>query len=117
VSEKLAVTPKTKLRRIPKRGSYDLETIHKILDEGFIAHVGFTGAGEQTFVIPTGYARRGDELLIHGSSASRMMRALSEEIEICVTVTLRKRFLMPRRLRRGWMNHLARGFDARAQDS
>lgn len=88
MSEKLAVTPKTKLRRIPKRGSYDLETIYKILDEGFIAHVGFTGAGEQTFVIPTGYARRGDELLIHGSSASRMMRALSEEIEICVTVTL-----------------------------
>jgi hypothetical protein len=88
VSEKLAVTPKTKLRRIPKRGSYDLETIYKILDEGFIAHVGFTGAGEQTFVIPTGYARRGDELLIHGSSASRMMRVLSEEIEICVTVTL-----------------------------
>jgi hypothetical protein len=88
VSEKLAATPKTKLRRIPKRGSYDLETIYKILDEGFIAHVGFTGAGEQTFVIPTGYARRGDELLIHGSSASRMMRALSEEIEICVTVTL-----------------------------
>jgi nitroimidazol reductase NimA-like FMN-containing flavoprotein (pyridoxamine 5'-phosphate oxidase superfamily) len=88
VSEKLAITPKTKLRRIPKRGSYDLETIYKILDEGFIAHVGFTGAGEQTFVIPTGYARRGDELLIHGSSASRMMRVLSEEIEICVTVTL-----------------------------
>lgn len=88
MSEKLAVTPKTKLRRIPKRGSYDLETIYKILDEGFIAHVGFTGAGEQTFVIPTGYARRGDELLIHGSSASRMMRVLSEEIEICVTVTL-----------------------------
>jgi hypothetical protein len=88
VSEKLAVTPKTKLRRIPKRGSYDLETIYKILDEGFIAHVGFTGAGEQTFVIPTGYARRGDELLIHGSSASRTMRVLSEEIEICVTVTL-----------------------------
>lgn len=88
MSEKLAVTPKTKLRRIPKRGSYDLETIHKILDEGFIAHVGFAGAGGQTFVIPTGYARRGDELLIHGSSASRMLRALSEEIEICVTVTL-----------------------------
>ena len=88
VSEQLAVTGKTKLRRLPKRGSYDIETIYKILDEGFIAHVGFTDAGGQTFVIPTGYARRGGELLIHGSGASRMMRALSEEIEICVTVTL-----------------------------
>ncbi len=88
MNEQLAVTPKTKLRRIPKRGSYDLQTIYKILDEGFIAHVGFTGTDGQNFIIPTGYARRGDELLIHGSSASRMMRALSEEIEICVTVTL-----------------------------
>ena len=88
VNKQLAVTGKTKLRRLPKRGSYEVETIYKILDEGFIAHVGFTGADGQTFVIPTGYARRGDELLIHGSGASRMMRALSEEIEICVTVTL-----------------------------
>lgn len=88
MSEQLPVTGKTKLRRLPKRGAYDVETIYKILDEGFIAHVGFAGAGGQTFVIPTGYARRGGELLIHGSGASRMMRALSEEIEICVTVTL-----------------------------
>ncbi len=88
MNEQLAVTGKTKLRRLPKRGSYDVETIYKILDEGFVAHVGFTGADGQTFVIPTGYARRDNELLIHGSGASRMMRALSEEIEICVTVTL-----------------------------
>ena len=88
MSEKLSVTGKTKLRRIPKRGSYDVKTIYEILDEGFIAHVGFTAENGQTFVIPTGYARRENELLIHGSSASRMMRALAEEIEICVTVTL-----------------------------
>lgn len=88
VNKQLAVTGKTKLRRQPKRGSYDVETIYKILDEGFVAHIGFTGAGGQVFVIPTNYARHGDKLLIHGSGASRMMRALSEEIEICVTVTL-----------------------------
>jgi nitroimidazol reductase NimA-like FMN-containing flavoprotein (pyridoxamine 5'-phosphate oxidase superfamily) len=88
MTEQLTVTEKTKLRRLPKRGSYDVETIYKILDEGFIAHVGFTGAGGKTFVIPTGYARRGGELLIHGSAASRMMRSLAEEIEICATITL-----------------------------
>lgn len=87
MSEGLSVTDKTKLRRLPKRASYNVETIYGILDEGFIAHVGFSVNG-QTFVIPTGYARSGDKLLIHGSSASRMMRALSEEIEVCVTVTL-----------------------------
>lgn len=88
MSEELTVTGKTKLRRLPKRGSYDIKTIYEILDEGLVAHVGFTTENGQTFVIPTGYARRGNELLIHGSGASRMMRALAEEIEICVTVTL-----------------------------
>ncbi len=87
MSEQLNVTDKTKLHRLPKRGSYNVETIYGILDEGLIAHVGFAADG-QTFVIPTGYARCGDKLLIHGSSISRMMRALSEEIEVCVTVTL-----------------------------
>ncbi len=76
MSEKLKVTDKTKLHRLPKRASYNVEAIYKILDEGFIAHVGFT-IDDQTFVIPTGYARRGDELLIHGSAASRMMRAMA----------------------------------------
>ncbi len=80
-------TTRTRVRRIPKRGAYDRETINQILDEGFVCHVGFTVEGK-TFIIPTGYARDGDTLLIHGSAASRMMRALSEGIEVCVTVTL-----------------------------
>ena len=87
MSQQIKVTEKTKVRRLPKRGSYDKETIYKILDEGFVAHIGFTANG-QTFVIPTGYARSGDELLIHGSAASRMMRTMAGEIEVCVTVTL-----------------------------
>ncbi|MEP6705429.1 MAG: pyridoxamine 5'-phosphate oxidase family protein [Acidobacteriota bacterium] len=73
---------------MPKRGSHDAETINKILDEGFVAHLGFAGHGGQVFVIPTGYARRGSQLIVHGSSASRMMRSLASEIEVCVTVTL-----------------------------
>ena len=87
MGEKIAQTKRTKLGRLPKRGSFDRETIYRILDEGFICHVGFT-AENQTFVIPTGYARLGDRLLIHGSAASRMMRAMSGGIEVCVTVTL-----------------------------
>lgn len=80
-------TAKTKVKRLPKRGAYDRETIYSILDEGFVCHVGFT-VDAQTFVIPTGYARTGDVLLIHGSSASRMLRNLANGIEVCVTVTL-----------------------------
>jgi nitroimidazol reductase NimA-like FMN-containing flavoprotein (pyridoxamine 5'-phosphate oxidase superfamily) len=80
-------TERTKLKRLPKRGSYDRETVYGILDEGFICHVGFAPEG-QPFVIPTGYARDGDTLYIHGSAASRMLRTLSSGVDVCVTVTI-----------------------------
>jgi nitroimidazol reductase NimA-like FMN-containing flavoprotein (pyridoxamine 5'-phosphate oxidase superfamily) len=83
----LEQTDRTRLRRIPKRGVFDRETIYSIIDEGLICHVGFVVNGEP-FVMPTGYARIGDQLIIHGSSASRMMRSIAEGIEVCVTVTL-----------------------------
>jgi nitroimidazol reductase NimA-like FMN-containing flavoprotein (pyridoxamine 5'-phosphate oxidase superfamily) len=85
--KQLSETPRTTLKRLPKRGSHERDVINAILDEGFICHVGFTING-QPFVIPTGYARVDDKLLIHGSQASRMLRTLSEGIEVCVTVTL-----------------------------
>src|SRR5688572_104617 len=78
---------RTTVKRLPARGHYDRETINAILDEGFICHVGFV-AEAQPYVIPTGYARVGEHLYIHGSSASRMLRNLSEGINVCVTVTL-----------------------------
>ena len=87
MSELLQPTERTRLRRLPKRGSFDRETIYRIVDEAFICHVGFVSGG-QPFVIPTAHARMGDHLLIHGSSASRMLRALAAEINVCVTVTL-----------------------------
>ena len=80
-------TERTKLKRLPKRGSFDRETVYGILDEGFICHVGFAPEG-QPVVIPTGYARDGDKLYIHGSQASRMLRTLSGGVDACVTVTI-----------------------------
>src|SRR6202171_6831260 len=80
-------TERTTLKRLPKRAEYDQEAVHRILDEGFICHVGFVVKG-QPFVIPTGYARSGDTLFIHGSQASRMLRAVGKGIDVCLTVTL-----------------------------
>jgi nitroimidazol reductase NimA-like FMN-containing flavoprotein (pyridoxamine 5'-phosphate oxidase superfamily) len=80
-------TERTKLKRLPKRGHFDRETVYGVLDEGFICHVGFAPEG-QPFVIPTGYARDGDTLYIHGSAASRMLRTLSTGVDVCVTVTI-----------------------------
>jgi nitroimidazol reductase NimA-like FMN-containing flavoprotein (pyridoxamine 5'-phosphate oxidase superfamily) len=80
-------TERTTLKRLPKRAEYDREAVGRILDEGFICHVGFIAEG-QPYVIPTGYARVGDTLFIHGSQASRMLRTVSKGIDVCVTVTL-----------------------------
>src|ERR1700693_4781331 len=85
--DKLPQTARTTLNRLPQRGNYDRELINQILDEGFICHAGFAVDG-QPFVIPTGYARVGDSLVIHGSQASRMLRTLGQGIDVCVTVTL-----------------------------
>lgn len=85
--DKIPQTPRTTLKRLPQRGSDDREVINQILDEGFICHVGFAVDG-RPFVIPTGYARVGDRLFIHGSQASRMLRTLGQGIDVCVTVTL-----------------------------
>jgi len=65
---------------------YERAAAYEILDEGFICHVGFVMDG-QPFVIPTGYGRSGDNLYIHGSAASRMLRNLSKGILVCITVT------------------------------
>jgi len=80
-------TERTTLKRLPKRGVYDRQLVYGILDEGFICHVGFT-VEEQPFVIPTGYARVDEQLFIHGSQVSRMLRTLSSGIDVCVAVTL-----------------------------
>ncbi|NNL47208.1 MAG: pyridoxamine 5'-phosphate oxidase family protein [Acidimicrobiia bacterium] len=79
-------TPRTKIKRLPERGSYENRTIEAILDEGLICHVGFVHDG-QPFVIPTIHARVGDTLYLHGSPASRMLRSIRDQ-PICVTVTL-----------------------------
>lgn len=79
-------TERTQVKRLPKRGKYDHETVYSILDSGFVCHVGFNADG-QPYVIPTNYGRSRDTLYLHGSAASRMLRTLSGGVPVCVTVT------------------------------
>lgn len=81
------LTERTELGRIPSRGSRDRDAIHRILDAGFLAHVGFCVDG-QPFVIPMMYGRAGETLYLHGSAASRLLRELETGIAACITVTL-----------------------------
>ncbi len=79
-------TARTKVKRLPERGVYDPQVLYRILDEGFVCHVGFI-MDSQPFVIPTGYGRVGETLYLHGSTASRMFKSLARGVPVCVTVT------------------------------
>lgn|SRR4028118_200717 len=85
--ESFTPTPRTTIKRIPKRGQYEREIVYQILDEGLVCHIGFV-VDDQPYVIPTAYGRVGEKLYIHGSPASRMLRTLKESINVCITVTL-----------------------------
>jgi nitroimidazol reductase NimA-like FMN-containing flavoprotein (pyridoxamine 5'-phosphate oxidase superfamily) len=83
------------VRRLPKRGHYDRDTVHAVLDAGVICHVGYVLDG-QPYVTPTCHWRRGDRLYWHGSSASRMLRHLKGGVPVCVTVTHLDGFVLAR---------------------
>ena len=80
-------TDRIRVRRHPERGRYERAEIDAILDEALFCHVGFVDGG-RPFVIPTIHVRIDDELYLHGSPASRMLRELAGEIDVCVTATL-----------------------------
>jgi len=97
-------TTVTRVRRHPERGAYERETIDAILDEARICHVGFVHEG-RPFVIPTIHARSGDTLYVHGSPASRMLRTLSDGVDVCVTVTLLDGIVLARSVYNHSMNY------------
>ncbi len=104
VPETISPTERTRVLREAHRGAYDRETIDKILDEGYVCHVGFSVDG-QPYVIPTLFARVGDAIYFHGSAASRMLRNASAGIPVCVTVTLTDGFVLARSVFNHSMNY------------
>ncbi len=104
-------TARTRVVREADRAVYDRETVYRILDEGFLCHVGFVADG-QPFVIPTSYGRKDANLYIHGSAASRMLRNLQmkdaqakETVPVCVTVTLLEGLVLARSIFNHSMNY------------
>ena len=87
-------TKRTRVIRAAKRGLYDHETVYAILDEALICHVGAVIDGKSA-VIPTAHWRQDNRLYIHGSSASRLLRAATGR-EVCIAVTLMDGLVMAR---------------------
>jgi nitroimidazol reductase NimA-like FMN-containing flavoprotein (pyridoxamine 5'-phosphate oxidase superfamily) len=86
MADPFEINDRNRVRRLPERGVYDRDELYAILDGGFLCHVGFVQEG-QPFVIPTNYGRRNDEILLHGSAASRLMKHLAAGNEACIAVT------------------------------
>ena len=103
-NKELQVTQRSKLKRLPKRGIQERETIYSILDEALIAHVGFV-TDNQPFVIPMAYGREGDRLYLHGSSVSRLLKTIEQGADVCINVTLLDGLVIARSLFHHSMNY------------
>lgn len=79
-------TPRTRIRRIAERGHYDVDTVREIIDAAWHCHVAFVDEGG-VHCIPMACWRRGDDLYLHGSNGSRMLKALAGGAQACVTIT------------------------------
>jgi len=82
----LSPTPRSTLRRMPERAAADREALYAVLDAGFVGHLGFVVDGAPV-VLPTLYGREGDAVYLHGSTGSASLRAASEGVPVCLTVT------------------------------
>lgn len=109
-------TPRTKVRRLPARGSYDREVIYAILDEALLCHVGFVDDG-QPIVIPTIHVRIGERIHLHGSNTSRMLARLREGVPACVTVTLLDGLVLARSAFHHSMNYRSVMIFGRAEET
>lgn len=84
----MSTRPRTRVVRHPERGSHERDTIDAILDEALVCHLGWVREDGGPVVIPTLHARVDDVVYIHGSAASRTLRALGRALPVCLTVTL-----------------------------
>ncbi len=85
--EPFVPTERTRVHRLPERAVYSRDVVHSILDEALFCHVAYIEDGHPK-VIPTIHVRVGETLYIHGSNASRTLRALKDGTDACVAVTL-----------------------------
>lgn len=98
-------TARTRIRRLPERSVHERAALHHVLDAGLIAHIAVTDPEGQPYVIPVAYARRGDQVVFHGSTGSRLFRGLAEGQPTCLTVTLLDGLVLARSAFESSMNY------------
>ncbi len=86
MSEEYPISDLNKVKRVPKRGTYDVATVHSILDDGFVAHVSFV-QNQLPFVMPMIYGRLGSKIYLHGATTSRLVKELEKGLPVSMGVT------------------------------
>lgn len=97
-------TARTRIKRLPKRGHYDRETLYRILDEALICHVGFV-ENQQPYVIPINFARMDDSIVLHGAKANRLLKHVEDGHPICVEATIVDGLVLARSIFHHSMNY------------
>lgn len=100
-----ALTERTRVRRLPDKQVTDRPALDAVLDAGRVAHVAVRDDEGQPYVVPVAYARDGDAVLVHGSTASRLFRALADGAPTCLTVTLLDGLVLARSVFESSMNY------------
>ncbi|VBB16323.1 pyridoxamine 5'-phosphate oxidase family protein [Burkholderia stabilis] len=83
----LSPTSRTAIRRLPELANRDRAMLYRIVDDAYVCHIAFND-GQDTHCIPTAHWRRDDNLYIHGSNGSRMIKALTTGAQACVAITM-----------------------------
>ena len=100
----LPLTDRTRVTRLPDRQVVDRQVLHDVLDAGLVAHVGVVRDGVPV-ILPVGYARDGDSLLLHGSTGGGLLRQAAAGLPVTVTVTLLDGLVYARSLFDSSMNY------------
>lgn len=87
MSPEYTVSKQNKVRQLREKAAYDQATVHRILDAGLIAHVGFVEDGEP-LVVPMLFGREGETVFVHGARKARIIRLLADTGTACLNVTL-----------------------------
>jgi nitroimidazol reductase NimA-like FMN-containing flavoprotein (pyridoxamine 5'-phosphate oxidase superfamily) len=99
-----SIAHRNEIKRLPERAHYEKSTVYSIIDEALYCHVGFV-EGDQPFVIPTMHARMEDNIILHGSKASRLMQHIHAGNEVCIAITLLDGLVLARSANHHSMNY------------
>lgn len=88
MSKQFAITELNQIKRAPKRGAYDYQTVFQVIDAAWMGHVGILNPQGGVTVIPMLHARMEDSLIFHGANSSRLMKYLSSGDPVSVSFGL-----------------------------